>query len=119
MKQGVNFGEVVGAIARIRRSESDGYEDMSMFGAPSECGAIIGAQARREELAILDSYGLTAKAYNEELRSRTNPKWAYFSGLSVEEPFDAGEEMPSVGDLELGGGWRMSAADWAAEEELI
>ena len=77
------FGEIVGNIKRILREENEAYREISLFGAPSECGKDVHRLTEREIDEYLRFVGMNRRQFNNELRDRTSDRYAYFSGLEL------------------------------------
>jgi hypothetical protein len=77
------FGVVVSAVYRERSNENHGYEEAHLYGAPSECDALIARGADRAFRNTLDRYDLDAAEYNHRLLAATSGAYLFKSGLDL------------------------------------
>lgn len=73
------LSRLVTKLVEINRSEAEGYEDMRMWGAPSECGKIIASRADRERIAVCNEFDVTLEEAYTAIQRATSERWLYFS----------------------------------------
>jgi len=76
------------ALLANNRSTAEGYEDIRIFGAPSECGKLVADYGDRKQQEILDSFGLTAAQANARLETVCDAKFLYENGLLLDDGID-------------------------------
>lgn len=81
---GVDFGAAASEIARVLRLAEAAHEEARLYGCP-EVGTLVRRKHERRIDGVLAAHGLTREEYNRLLAERTTPKFACFSGLSVDE----------------------------------
>ena len=86
---GQTFTQVVNQVAHELMGQAEAEREISLFGAPRECYGDVYRATTRRLAEILEQAQLTVDEYNDELETRTTPKFAYWSGLSL-DPFDQG-----------------------------
>ena len=85
MKKRVTLGVAAGKLLAFARAESEAYEDLRAFGAPSECRELVHRGNLREanELAneLARETGLQARALAAEFQRRCCHKWLYVNNV--------------------------------------
>lgn len=86
---GLRFlGRVMTRLAEHAREESDGYDDLRAFGAPSECyrDARRWLAARAEQLVerLERETGMDARMLLDEITLRCSARWLHYRGGDVE-----------------------------------
>jgi hypothetical protein len=72
---------VVSRVYASHRAEDAGYEDMRVFGAPSECGLQVALTGRKWERQALAEFDLTPDEYTALLDLRGDGKQTFDLGL--------------------------------------
>jgi hypothetical protein len=89
---GATLSGITATLLDIQADEQAGFEDISLFGAPSECGGIVHDAAVRKLDELLQAIGLTGNELLEELEARVDGRWLYVNGVyNVLEPVLQGE----------------------------
>ena len=74
------------ALWRAFIATANAWDDLRLFGAPSECGGLIGESHDRKLAAILAEHGFTAGELMQALRDRGLPEYwlyEYFSEIEA------------------------------------
>ena len=66
------------AVRRLQISESEAWDDLAGYGAPSECGALVADSIERDYIETLSEFGFSPRSFIDELRERTTDKVVYF-----------------------------------------
>ena len=82
----LTFSETASQVKRILDADREAVAEMSVMGAPSECGILITRSTVRQIGAVLDGAGMGQLLFNMELVARTSARYAYFSGLELTFP---------------------------------
>jgi len=81
-----NFGKADSILSRLSselrqldRSREEGYEDMRLFNAPSECGELIEASYRRQRRELFKKYQIDEYDYFEFVGERISSRWIHYN----------------------------------------
>lgn len=83
----MELGELAGKVRRIMREESEAFEDIRMWHAPSECGKLVATLEARKIILLLAGAGHTPESFEYWLKKRTSDRWIYMNGLAGMESY--------------------------------
>lgn len=65
------------ALHRLAEETAAGYEDVRVWGAPSECATLVTKAHTRQRTIILGQFGYDEDTFEREMVSRTTDRWCW------------------------------------------
>lgn len=92
------LGKIAGMLVKAASDEAAYHDDVSLFGAPSECHRDVRRGCRKHNTELVEAIeiatGYTASELRDELTARCSGKWLYHNGVLavLDEVIDDREE---------------------------
>ena len=110
-----SFSRLCSELLQDMRDIDACYEDLRAYGAPSECGILIGKSGDKAIAATLQKYGYTQRGFLAELGRRTTGKFVYNMGPLFDTPQNYDVETPEPGTIyairTMDGNWHQAHLD--------
>lgn len=89
------------ASAILQANSPEIWEDLNLFGAPSECAALVAKGVRKDIIKTLAKYNYTAKGFYEAVKRRTCSKFTYDFFWDLQDLWDTECDDPNFSMLDL------------------
>lgn len=73
------LGQLASELRQIARAEEAGYEDISLMGAPSECGRIVHKAALNKYAEFEKRNRIKIVTVIKRIQQRTSDRWVYYN----------------------------------------
>jgi len=77
------LSDLASLISLINQSEAESYEDIRLFGAPSECMTLVSKQYHYLRQEAFNQYQVTEEEFMEEVAERTSWRWIHWCSTLV------------------------------------